>query len=386
MLTLLVASLCAAAPAHLPLLGDATRGADGYPRQYVDRLALRTLLKNRQFDDLTAALTEAQNEFELDTTREFWPLDAADAVGTAELELRPLLDAWCKANPASFAPWLARGTHHVNRAILVRGSKYIKDTPPSAIKAMKAEMALAVADLEQALKLKSESLAAVRQLIIVRRFLGQDPSTLIRAVFEKCPDCFQLRVNVVNSLAPRWGGSYELMDSFAKMSAERDNPRMKVLPGLVLLDKYEMGVLGDEALRRALSLGEYWYFYVALARSQCGFNPRAARAAADRAAELRPQAPGVIEVQLQASASMGAWEDAARLWFLARQLDPTLEALTLTHDSIAARLPAIARKRVDEGSPRLALSLFEIAVELSPKDVALQKERDALRASVDAGR
>ncbi|MFO0593720.1 MAG: DUF4034 domain-containing protein [Myxococcaceae bacterium] len=386
MLTVLVASLCAAQPAHLPLLGDAGRGADGYPKQYVDRVALRAMLRDGKFDDLTAALTEAQTEFETDTTLEYWPLDAADAVGTGELELRPRLDAWCKANPTSFAPWLARGTHHVRRAMVVRGTRYIKDTPASAIKAMKAELALAVTDLEKALKLKSESIDAVRMLILVRRLLGEDPSSLIRTVFQKCPDCFQVRVNVMNSLAPRWGGSYELMESFAKSSAERDNPRMKVLPGLVLLDKYEMGLLGDEALRRALELGEYWYFYVELAKSQSQFDPRSARAAADRAAELRPMAPEVVDVQLLAAARMGAWEEAGRLWSLAHQLDPTLDSLKLTHDALARQLPAIARAREREGSPKLALTLYDVVVELSPKDATLRAERDALRTSLDAGR
>lgn len=386
MMTVLVAALLAAQPAHLPLLGEPGRGADGYPRQYVDRLALRTMLRNRAFDDLTAALTEAQDEFEVDTTREYWPLDAADALGTADLELRPLLDAWCKATPTSFAPWLARGTHHVQRAMLVRGPRLYRDTPASAIKAMKAEAALAVVDLEKALKLRSESIAAVRMLVLVRRLLGQDPSSLVRSVLEKCPDCFQVRGTIMNSLSPRWGGSYELMEAFAAKSAERDNPRMKLLAGYVLVDKYQMGVVGLEGLRRALALGDFWGFYVELAEAQARSDPRAARAAAQRAAELRPLQPMVVDAQLHAAAGVGAWEEAARLWSLGHQLDPNLDGVAATREILLKQLPTIARARVREGSPQQALELFEVLVELSQGDAGLRAERDALRGSLDGGR
>lgn len=379
-----VVVVSAAQPAHLPLLGEPGRRADGYPRQYVDRLALRAMLGEGRFEPLTAALTEAQDEFERDTTLEYWPSDAADSLGTADLELRPSLDAWCKAAPGSFAPWLARGTHHANRAALVRGTKWFKDTPPSAIKAMKREAALARADLERALQLRPDSIAAVRMLILVRRLLGEDPASLIKAALERCPDCFQVRVAIMSSLVPRWGGSYELMESFARASERSDNPRMKLLAGYVLLDKVDMGELGLEALNRAVALGEHWEFYAWSASKRADFDPRAARAALERAAELRPRHPQVVAAQVRVAAQTANWEEAALAWSLARKLDPSLAVLEEARPELARRLLPLARARVKEGSPRRALELFDVLAELSPADAAVRAERDALRKSLDA--
>jgi hypothetical protein len=204
-------------------------------------------------------------------------------------------------------------------------------------------------------------------------------------VLEKCPDCFQVRATIMNSLTPKWGGSYELMESFAARSAERDNPRMKLLAGFILVDQYQMKLIGLEGLQRALALGDYWVFYAHLANAQARTNPRAARAAAQRAAELRPLEPLVVDAQLHAAVGVGAWEEAAQLWSLGNQLDPTLEGLATTRDILVQQLPALARARAQEGSPRQALTLFEVLTELSPRDARLRAERDALRGRLDGG-
>jgi len=46
--------------ASLPLTGPEGKDADGYPRRYVDRPALRSLLVNRKFPALTAAFDRFQ--------------------------------------------------------------------------------------------------------------------------------------------------------------------------------------------------------------------------------------------------------------------------------------------------------------------------------------
>lgn len=377
-----VAVVSGAQPEHLPLLGEPGRYADGYPRQYVDRLALRAMLTERKFDLLTAALTEAQEAFERDTTLEYWPLDAADSVGTGERELLPTLDAWCKALPDSYVPYLVRGTHHVMRAWHERGQRWFKDTPPSAIKAMLREARLARADLERALALRPGAVSALRMLVVAHRQLGDDPAPTMKAVFAQCPNCFQVRVTIMNSLRPRWGGSYEAMQAFAQASARSDNPRMKLLEGYVLTDQADSDRLGPEAYARALALGEHWEFYVDLAKARMGVDPRAARAAMERAAELRPLHPIVVSAQMRVAAAACDWEEAGLAWALLHRLDPSHEALEPARGKIAGALLPIARARVKEGSPRRGLELFDVLLELTPRDAAVRRERDALTATL----
>lgn len=81
-------------PTGLPLRGVEGFDADGYPTQWVDLAGLRSLLKHRRFPALDAAFTHFQDAFEKNPRFERWPADAAEAFGSAEPSLRPLLQEW----------------------------------------------------------------------------------------------------------------------------------------------------------------------------------------------------------------------------------------------------------------------------------------------------
>jgi hypothetical protein len=51
-----------------------------------------------------------QEDFEADPRKEDWPNDAAEALGTGETTLLPLLEEWANASPGSFAPPMELGS------------------------------------------------------------------------------------------------------------------------------------------------------------------------------------------------------------------------------------------------------------------------------------
>lgn len=67
------------------LIGDEGKDEYGYPRKYVDRALVRSLLLHRRFGELTAHVEHLQSAFEQDYRREYWVYDAADALGTGEV-------------------------------------------------------------------------------------------------------------------------------------------------------------------------------------------------------------------------------------------------------------------------------------------------------------
>src|SRR5690349_13741531 len=101
----------APAPASLPLVGESTRDADGYPMRHVDQPAMRSLLLQRKYEALNDYFEQLQTEFESDPRNEYWPIDAADAFRSQEPALRAPLDEWVAATPKTFAPYLARGSY-----------------------------------------------------------------------------------------------------------------------------------------------------------------------------------------------------------------------------------------------------------------------------------
>lgn len=75
-------------PITSPLLGPEGADADGYPTRYVDRAALRSLLHAHRFKDLDRYIEELQAAFEADPRKEYWPIDAGEAFGSAEPDFR----------------------------------------------------------------------------------------------------------------------------------------------------------------------------------------------------------------------------------------------------------------------------------------------------------
>jgi hypothetical protein len=58
-------------PTSLPLKGSPGAHADGYPRQYVDQLGLRSLLHHGRYHDLTRYFEQYQAAFEKDPRKEY---------------------------------------------------------------------------------------------------------------------------------------------------------------------------------------------------------------------------------------------------------------------------------------------------------------------------
>jgi hypothetical protein len=100
-------------PVKSPLVERPGLDDFGYPRSYVDQAALRSLLGRARYAELSAYVQGFQRQFEADSHAEYFVRGVSDAFDSAEPELEPLLDAWIEASPASFAPYLARGSQPV---------------------------------------------------------------------------------------------------------------------------------------------------------------------------------------------------------------------------------------------------------------------------------
>src|SRR5262249_22518374 len=104
--------------------------------------------------------------------------------------------------------------------------------------------------------------------------LGIPVSDYLKRALELCPACFELRRQYIVGLEPRWGGSYEEMEQFAKESQRMSgtNPQLRVLLGLAYADQAQAACSAhryDEAIElqnQALSYGQYWNSLLGRAR------------------------------------------------------------------------------------------------------------------------
>lgn len=379
-------------PTAAPLLGSEGRDPDGYPTRYVDRAALRSLLWHKRYADLTRYFEEFQSAFEADARREYWPSDAADAFGSAEPNLGPPLDAWVATTPASFAPYLARGSHWIRAGFARRGTDYAYKTAPEDFRAMEDALQRGLADLDRALELRPGLVAAMRlKLIAFRGDLARLRRTVDEAI-AVCPSCFLVRAQYMVALVPRWGGSYEAMQEFAQERVDPANPKLRLLPGYILLDKADRLFAAEEprealaVIQLATGFGEHWEFLYERAAAKDYLNDLdGALADLNRALELRPGHPRVLLKRAYIHHRAGRWEAAGRDLLAGIRMDPADDRARRIFDTIVGGLIYEGWTHHTAGRRADAVRVYDLAAELAPTNQEVQSRRGLVVIAGAAG-
>ena len=375
-------------PSTLPLAGAAGKGPDGYPRQYVDRPALRSLLVNRRFAALTHAVERLQAAFEADPRRELWIGDAAEALGLPHQRERALLDEWVEASPRSFAPYLARATHLLETGFLHRGARYARDTSAFELSAMEDAFAQARRDAKRALALRP-GLIEARELLIRAEIASgsrEQAERQLEAALRRCPSCYELRAEWVGwALQPRWGGSLEEMERFAVERADCRNPRHRLLRGFLYQERGSLAATEgrrDEAMAaidRACALGDEWRFLGRRAEYRRQLGDQAGRLAdVERAAAARPGHPLVLFRRAWALADARRWEEAGRDLLYVLRSDPTSSEGIWLLPRVIRALDVLAWKAHKAGRAGEALRLYDLARLLAPADPGIAQRSEAV--------
>jgi tetratricopeptide (TPR) repeat protein len=370
-------------PTALPLLGEEGVDVDGYPKQYVDRAALRSLLWHGRYAELTNHFEQIQTAFEKNPRYEYWPIDAGDAFASAEPSLKPKLDAWIVASPNSFAPYLARGSHYCSVGYASRGTKYASKTAESDFTTMEKAMLKALMDLETALRKRPSLNAAHRAKIqaLVPTNRKKQLAMAIETAARACPECFQVRVTSIYTMTPRWGGSYEKMQAFAVSADVSKNPRFKLLPGYIALDRADITGRTDPAaaraeIEKACALGDHWEFLLARAESSSDTKDHAAATKdLDRALALRPKQIDCLIRRARSLIDLRKYEAAAVDYLDAVRIDPTDTRARRSHDTIVEGLVFQGWEAHKAKKTAEAVRLFDMAADLAPNNKEVQQRK-----------
>jgi tetratricopeptide (TPR) repeat protein len=343
---------------------------------------LRSLLRAKRYVDLSHHIESFEDAFESDPRNEYWPSDSAEAFATAEPELLPQLDAWATATPDSFAPFLARGAYWMAAGQARRGGKWAAETHASNFEAMHEAHEKALAELEHALRIRPRLVAALRVEISVLNASSKDMSTAIAGALKLCPTCFIVRVSIIKSLAPRWGGSYEKMLDFANNAPVAKNPRLRLLRGYVDLDEAEL-LHSDEKLDKALaaiehacSIGEHWEFLMERAKILERMKTLdGAQRDIDRAAELRPGQPAVLAERARIELGRKEFEAAGHDLMASIRINPTESAARSIFPAVVQGLTYQGWEFHKAGRKQDALRLIELATDLDPQNHDAQQRR-----------
>jgi tetratricopeptide (TPR) repeat protein len=348
--------------APLPMVGGPGEDADGYPLATVDKRAVLRLLRSRRFDELEAWVVEAQAQFEADSRKEYWVLDAFDAFDNPDPQLKPLLDNWVSAKPESWAALTARGIYLVTTGWRRRGYKWAYETPARNFADMLAVHRAAAPDLVEAISRYPNAISAYRALIQLAT-ANSAPRAVKRVMLNeaiaRCPDCFQVRVTYMMALRPRWGGSYARMDAFAEESSRASsNPKMRLLAGYADWDRCDLAYQDDElqtALRdcnQAVQVGEHWEFLYRRSDVLWQLDRDAETLAdLDRAVTLRPQDRRLLRDRARVLKRGRQYERFSADVAVLREIDP-VEGLEAEDMALAARWSAHRASKSSRPAPK----------------------------------
>jgi len=371
------------------LLGPSGKDSAGYPLQHVDRALLRSMLWHEQYDALTSRIEELQRAYETDWRAEDWVWDAVEALGAPELPIATKLDTWVATHDRSFVPRLVRGIYRVRLGYAQRGTAFANKTAREDLKLMRQTLAQADEDLEGAVSLRPSLVVARRGQMQAALAVGDDDR--VRRTYdlalEICPLCFGPRGSFIKGLRPRWGGSHEEMLHFAKAERDRGNPRFKLLPGFIELDRAQQLVEAERpeealaAAERACKVGEYWEFLLSRAKLRRKSDPKAALGDLDRALTLRPGEPAVLFIRAEVLGGLSRFGDAGRDLLAAMREEPVDPQGRRIRPYIVKGLLYETGQHVKAGRRPEALETITLALELDPRDADLQGKRASLVSS-----
>jgi len=366
-------------PEGLPLKRHVSPSGKG-PAEYVDQAGMRSLLYFKKYALLEAAFETFQQRFEANPLEEDYVFLAGAAFESSEIELRQQLDGWVAASPESFAPYLARAAHHQSVGWDSRGGAWAKDTTKDSFSKMGEAHAQANRDLDKALALRPKLQAAYAMRVrMAKGSSGRDTAKAqLERATQQCPVCYRVRFAYAMGLEPRWGGSYEALDAFAKSVPVAKNPRLAVLAGLSDLDravtathekKYDAALaLLDAATTHADAALFAEQRAEILSQRDGKDDGQAALSAIDHALDL---APWNAEYRIRRAtilADLKRWKEAGEELLAGLRVSRTNANARAYHRYIVDWLVWQGWQEKRAGNRDLALDMLEVALSLAPTD------------------
>lgn len=201
---------------------------------------LRHWLTSGQLVNLDQRINQAQQDYEKGKLDEWGVNELFSALAVPDPAFEEILIAWSDAVPNSYAAQVAIGVYYAAVGNEWRGSRYISETHPEQIQRMRQYHQKAETHLTAALKLTEKPINAYVGLIALSGMQGQrnNAETWLQQALIVAPNNYGVRAKYMGMLEPRWGGSYEAMQTFSEQARSALSPaEADKLTSRILLDK-----------------------------------------------------------------------------------------------------------------------------------------------------
>jgi hypothetical protein len=180
-----------------------------------------TLFRDAQFPKVEAILEKRyQKNLASDGGDILTLRNLSNMVGNSDTET--LVRMWTDQSPQSFFAQLSAGLFYEEQAGNARGSATISKTSSSQLSEMIKRDEKAIAYLKKAMQLNSHSALPQSILLVIAAREGQAAEKTaeewLQAANQADPKNLAARIQAINFLSPRWGGSFELLDQMVQQA------------------------------------------------------------------------------------------------------------------------------------------------------------------------
>ena len=312
-----------------------------------DRLKILSDLKAKRFAVLDEELRSYQLQAEKNVSMEANVVLAIGAFSNTESALRPLLDEWEKQLPDSYVPHLAKAEYLIASGLKARGDKWADETSKQQFARMNDYFAQGLTEVKEVLS-RNKRVSEAYVLLIRAAKTSEGPEFVRKitlAGLAEVPASFAIRRAFMTSLEPRWGGSYDAMEKFARDSESRirENPEIAVLKGFADHNRAVVLTWKDDyagalpLYTRAISEGgdlDLFYRDRGRALQKLGHSADAL-VDFERADQLGPQNPDTLVAMAYALVYLGRTKEARDKLNIAAQLAVPDEDAQRLRDQLA---------------------------------------------------
>ncbi|MCP4325283.1 MAG: ribosomal protein L7/L12 [Alteromonadales bacterium] len=214
-----------------------------------DGKELRGLLQSKKYYQLESILSELNDKVHHDISWESAFRRSINLLSNQEKVSINMLDNWVNTTESAYA-YLARGAYYADAGATARGFEFTSETSDDQFAAMNKLYLSAYSDLIHAKEIDSSLLPTYALLIQINVGDGSyNPRDLfLKEAILANPAGNQYRYVYMNYIKPKWGGSWEMMDSFASETSAYAslNPRLNLLTGYMSAEKGDIAKIDDD--------------------------------------------------------------------------------------------------------------------------------------------
>jgi len=346
-------------------------------------LRTRKMLERGRYNDLNRMLHKYQMFSEMDPTAENILFESYDAFRKNDSTYEGLLTDWVKATPETYQPYLARAAYYFGAGWNARGEKWASETSQGQFEGMGEYFEKARTDLNTALRIYDRTVLPYYFMISMATAQGRDSEAeqSLRKALNLAPASYKVRATYINGLKPRWGGSYEEMESFANeaLSYAQKNPKLYLLYGHMYDDLAAIQVsvkkysVAEEIYTKALSFGENHsiFFHRGRARSK---NEQYEDALTDlnRAIEICKDESDYYYRRAWTYSKMEQYDKAAEDIGKAESLESNNKYYTSLRKVIASQLAMKAHESEKHDQATDSVDQYNTAIALDPDNAVLR--------------